>query len=373
MRIGVNARLLYSDRLEGIPRYIYETTVRMAQQHPEHRFILFYDRKYTETLTFPPNVQKVIIPLPTRHPVLWFIWFEILLPIWLRWYKIDVFYSGDGYMSLISSVPTVMVSHDLAYLHYPGHLPLTQLWYGRFFYPKFHKKARHIIAVSESTRSDIIDSFGIPASRISVGNNAVPESLMTADHIDQQNVRDRYTGGKAYFIYIGTIHPRKNIPNLIKAFQIFRHRTGLDYRLVLAGRMAWLTDEVEKMITLDPGIIHTGFVDHRVKAELLAGAEAMVYVSLFEGFGIPIIEAMAAGVPVITSNVSSMAEVAGEAALLADPSSPGSVADTMVRLTSEQSLRQSLINAGKIRCRQFDWNTTAELIFEKLMSAHCQN
>ena len=122
MRIGVNARLLLSENMEGIPRFTFETTRQMALDHPDDDFILFFDRKVKSNFDFPPNVQKIVIPLQARHPVLWYIWFELLVPLYLKKHQIDVFYSADGYLSLRTGIHTVMVMHDLAYLHFPSHI-----------------------------------------------------------------------------------------------------------------------------------------------------------------------------------------------------------------------------------------------------------
>jgi glycosyltransferase involved in cell wall biosynthesis len=366
VNIAVNARFLYSEQLEGVHRYIYETTVRMAAAHPEDRFVLFYDRAYSKALIYPENVVQVIIPLQTRHPLLWHIWLEYLLPYYFDKYQIDVFYSGDTYMSLRAKQPTVLVCHDLAYLHYPGHIPFAAKWHYRRFFPEYHRKAAHIIAVSESTKKDIVQQYQISPEKITVAPNAVNESYKVLNPDEKQDVRNSYTDGCPYFIYLGALHPRKNIIQMIHAFRIFKDQYQSRHKLILAGRLAWKSGDIEAAMANNPDIIHTGFVGAQEKKLLLGGAEALVYVSLFEGFGIPLLEAMASGVPVITSSVSSMPEVAGSAAVLVDPNDCDAISEAMYQISHDGHIAQNLIQEGLKRYRQFDWNSTAEIIYDRI-------
>ncbi|MBK9255475.1 MAG: glycosyltransferase family 4 protein [Saprospiraceae bacterium] len=366
MNIGVNARLLTSDKFEGIQRYIYETTFRMASVHPEDQFYLFFDRKVHPAFVFPENVHCIVIPLQARHFILWHIWFEYLLPFYLKKYKIDVLYSGDTYLSLNTRVPTLLVCHDLAYIHYPEHIPSTPLFHYRHFFPKYHQKAKHIIAVSEATKSDIIRQFGTDPSKISIGYNAADLKLHPLSDEVKIKVKAKLTGGHPYIFYLGSLHPRKNIIRLIEAFKVFKKQHKSDYKLVLAGRMAWKSEEIEYFIKDTPDVLHIGMIDDNDKKKVLGAADLMVYVSLFEGFGIPLIEAMAAGVPVVSSSVSSMPEVAGDAAILCNPFDIADIAEAISKGISDNLLRQKLIEKGLERVHYFDWNRTAEIIYLKL-------
>ena len=369
MRIGVNARLLFTSEMEGIARYIYETTVRMAQAHPNDEFYSFYDRSNHSRPDFPSNVRHIMIPLPTRHPVLWYWWFEILLPIYLKWYKIDVFYSGDGYLSLRSKVPMVMVLHDLAYKHYEDQVSMSVLNYYKKYVPLFLKKATKIITVSHFVKRDILHHFDIKENKIIVAYNAVhPDQLLKNQNNIRINVED-LIDNKPYFVYVGSLHPRKNIVRMIDAFESFNTGHQNCYKLVLAGRMAWDTKEIEAKIKQSKNTIHMGFVTEADKYVLIQNACCLLYVSLFEGFGIPIIEGMIAGTPVITSDAASMPEIAGGAALLANPNDTLSIAAYIHEIVSNESLQQQLIKNGKQRAGAFDWKISAEKIYQALLDS----
>lgn len=370
MRIGINTRILVNKNHEGVHRYIYETTLQMAVSHPEDEFILFFDRKVSVDFGFPANVKSVIVPWHARHPILWYWWFEIMMPIYLWWYKIDVFYSGDGYMSLRTSVPTVMVMHDLAYLHYPEYVDKRSLSYYKYYVPKYLRKASQVITVSTFVKNDIIDRFSIPEDKVLVAYNAVSEPMDTSHILIPKPIADDIDG-HPYFLYVGAIHPRKNIINLIEAFHIFNQDNK--YKLVLAGRLAWDTDEIKQSILDSPAIIHTGMVSEAVKYKLISGAVAMTYISVFEGFGIPLLEAMKTGTPVITSNVSSMPEVAGDAALLVSPTDKNDIANAMKAISSDNALRQDLIKKGYERYRYFSWNKSAEIIYNAITALKNKN
>lgn len=365
MIIGVNARLLLNQHMEGIPRYIYETTKQMALTHPEDKFILFFDRKIETDFKFPLNVSSVVVPWHARHPVLWYWWFEVMLPLYLRWKKVDVFYSGDGYLSKRSHVPTVMVMHDLAYLHYPQQIAASTLAYYKKNVPQFLSKADIVVAVSKYVKQDIVVQIGIPESKVLVAYNAVssPEDV---DQIVLPPYISKAIDDSKYFLYVGAIHPRKNIIQLIKGFEIFNRKMNSSYKLVIAGRMAWHTQDIKAAIERTPQVIYIGMVSESVKYKLIKNAVAMTYISVFEGFGIPLLEAMKMGTPVITSNVTSMPEVASDAALVVHPHSEYEISDAMSQLVEDDTLRLELITKGLSRYQDFSWQKSADIIYSAL-------
>ncbi len=365
MNIGVNARLLVNNRMEGIPRYIFETTRHMALSHPEDQFFLFFDRKVNGLPTLPQNVRHVVVPWHARHPFLWHIWLEYTLPLFFKKYKIDVFYSGDGYLSLRSKMPTVMAIHDLAYLYFPQHIPLSSVIHYRKFVPKYLKKACHVMTVSQYVKKDLCSQFQIAPEKISVAGNAVDvHSIPSVRPLPDRP--GKLIENTPYFLYVGAVHPRKNILHLIEAFTLFSHGRAEKFSLVIAGRLAWKSTEIQKALETTPDIIYLGSVSEEEKYSLIQNAMAVTYVSLFEGFGIPILEAMACGTPVITSSTTSMPEVAGGAALLADPEKPESIAAQMQKIADNPGLRKNLSSEGLQRCHAFSWQTSAETIYQAL-------
>ena len=371
MRIAVNARVLQKGRMEGVARYIYEVTRRMVANHPEHEFIFLFDRPFDKEFVFANNVTAVQIGIPARLPILFKLWFEYSVHKALRKYKADVFFSGDAYLSLRSKVPAVMVSHDLAYIHYPEHLPGHHLRYYNKYFPKFHKRADHIIAVSEATKADIIQQFDISADKISVGYNASPEGFAPVNENIKRSIRTKYSGGQRYFIYLGSLHPRKNIVKLIEAFSTYKAKHHSDHHLVIVGRPAWNFDQIQKAYqgSTYRSAIH---MYHDIKEEakvLLASADALIYISTFEGFGIPILEAFSSGVPVITSNISSMPEVAGDAAILVDPTKEEQIVKAMHNIVNDAKSAATSISKGYERTKAFDWDRTAKNVFDSIINA----
>lgn len=370
MNIAINARELLKGRMEGIGRYIYETTRQMVLDHPEDQFYFFFDRAYDDSFIFADNVTPVVIHPQARHPILWYLWFEWAVPHYLRKFKIDAFYSGDTYLSMSTKVPTLLVSHDIAYKHYPDHIKKIHLDYYLKHFPKYHRRADHIVAVSSYTRSDIIDTYDLDPEKVTVGYNATPKGFAPTKLTEQQQIRDTISASNPYFIYVGSLHPRKNVVNLIKAFDIFKKESQADHKLVLVGRLAWKNEQLKEVYTSTEyrdDIIFTGHLSNEDLPKYMAAAAALTYVSLFEGFGIPLLEAMSSGTPVITSDISSMPEVAGDAAVLVDPHSPDSIAKGMISVTSDVMLVATLVERGHERARLFSWKTTADHIYGKLV------
>ena len=283
----------------------------------------------------------------------------------------DVFFSPDAYLSLSSSVPTVMTVHDLAPLHAPEQIPWGPRTYYRHFVPRFIRRAERLITISEYTRRDVIDTCGISPEKIAVAYNGCRENFKPLNEEARRQVQARYAGGAPYFFYSGAIHPRKNIPRLIRAFERMKTQTNAPVRLLLAGRMAWQTGEVSSAWHASPykdDIRFLGYVPDEELALLTGAALALTYMSLAEGFGLPLIEAMHAETPVICSNTTALPEVAGAAALLVDPLDSESIARALEAVWRDEVLRARLIDAGRQQRRRFSWDRAAETIYQQLIS-----
>lgn len=369
MRIAVNTRFLLKDRLEGIGWYTHEVLRRLVAAYPEHDFIFFFDRPYDPTFIFGPNVTPVVLFPPARHYVLWWWWFEMALPRALRRYRADVLLSFDGYCSLRSLVPTVMVTHDIAHVHYPGQIPAwARIYYNRFV-PKYLHRAERVVTVSEFVRRDIIEHYRIPGEKIGIAGNGCKPVFVPLDEANRQSVRAEYSDGKPYFFYLGAIHPRKNLERLILAFSQFKTQSDTDTQLLIGGRLAWQSDAVTKAWEQSDhkmAIRWLGYVPDEVLPKLMGSALALTYVSLFEGFGVPLLEAMHCEVPIIASDVSALPEVAGDAAILVNPVSESGISQAMNRVATDKKLRKQLIEAGKIQRRKYSWDRTAALIWKQL-------
>ena len=370
MRIAVNTRFLLPGRMEGIGRFTREVSFRLAEQHPEHEFFFFFDRPYEPAFIPASNVHPVVLFPPARHPALWYAWFEWAVPNALRRCRADVFLSPDGYCSLRSPTPTVMVMHDLAYLHFPEAVPPVVRGYYRHFVPRYLRRAERIVTVSDYTAGDIRRQFGIDAGKIDTACNGCDPVFRPLPEAEKQQVRDQYADGQPYFFYIGAMHPRKNVDRLIGAFDLFKAQTGAPLQLLLAGRMAWQSGPVRaawEAARYQDDIRFLGYVPDEELPRLTGAAYALTWVSLFEGFGVPILEAMHCDTPVLCSDVSSMPEVAGEAGLLVDPHSKEAIAAGMARLWHEEALRQNLVEKGRMQRLKYSWDKADQVVFDNIL------
>lgn len=376
MKIAVNARFLIPGQLEGIGVFTREVLLRMIKKHPESEFILFFDRKPPDWFTIFDNVKTEVLSPPARHPVLWFFWFEFSLPAALNRHRPDIFVSMDGYISLRPITPVLTVIHDLAFEHFPKDVPRLASWYYRFFFPKFARSAACIATVSEFSKQDIISRYGISRDKIYVVYNGAGEVFKPLPENEQENVRLELTGGDPYFIYIGAIHKRKNIARLLQAFDLFKEHTGLPHKLVLTGRKAWKVHEANEALRKMKhrnDVVLTGRVSQEDLSRYLASALTLCYVSYFEGFGIPLLEAMHCDVPVLAANATSFPEVAGDAALFVDPHNTEDISSAMNKMATDPALRNSLIEKGRIRRKTFNWDKTAERLWESIRKVTDEN
>ena len=360
MRIAINARFLIEGKMEGIGYSCWEIYRRMIELNPQHTFILLFDRPYSTIFTTFKNVIPVVIYPPARHPFLWLLWFEWAVPNALRKWKADVFFSHDGFTSLRTNIPVILTVHDLAFLAFPKQIPFLVYHFYRIFMPLYLKKANHIFTVSNFVKEDIQTKYGINSSKISVIYNG-SRNLMTNDI---ESINHKTPPSSTYFFYYGAIHPRKNIENAIKAYNLFRSQNKGQILFLLAGRMAWRTKEVEKAWKESPfaqDIHFLGYLSDASIYHFLKHALALVYISLHEGFGMPIIEAFAAETPVITSNNGALAEISGEGALLVNPSDINDIARGMNEIYANTSLRRNLTEAGKNELARFNWDNSVQI------------
>lgn len=370
MRIGVNTRLFLKGKLEGIGWFMHETLKRMVANHPEHEFYFFFDRPYDESFVFAPNVTPVVLSPQARHPVLYYIWFEWSIARALKKNKIDVFLSPDNYASLRTKVPTCLVVHDLAFEHYPTFVSKVHLMHYKRYVPKFVHKAKRIVAVSDFTKQDIVNLYGVAPDKIDIVYNGAHELYQPLGYEEKQAIREKYTDGKQFFLFTGSLHPRKNVINLLKAFVKFKRRQKSPMKLVIVGRIAWLAKEIEEAKAKMPykeEVIWLGYVDLEELVKITASAYAMVYPSLFEGFGIPILESLKTGVPAIASDTSSMPEVLGDAGILVNPEEVESIAAAMEKMYKEETLRNRFIQEAAVQSSKFSWDRSAELLYESIM------
>ena len=362
MRIGVNTRLFVKGKMDGIAWFTYEIFKRIVTQHPEHEFVFFFDRDYDPYFIFAPNVKPVIVPPQARHPLLWYFFFEKGIKKALSKEKIDLFISPDGWICLNTDVKTINVIHDLNFEHYPSFIPALKLKYYRYFFPRFAKKSDHIITVSQFSKNDISNLYHIDKKNISVVYNAASDDFFEVNEQTKRDTIQQVTGGVPYFVFVGSAHKRKNVERIMQAFDQFREKHA-NFKFVFAGSNKYWDKNIKKtfnQLKYKSDIVFTGYLSTIDMNRVVSSAVSLVYPSLFEGFGVPIVEGFAARVPVITSNVTSMPEIAGEAALLVNPFSVSEIVTAMEKVALDEPLRKKLIQLGTAQNRCFSWDKSAE-------------
>ncbi len=365
MTIAVNCWILRNKQIDGIGNFTIETLRPLIEAHPEINFQILCDKNFTEAYFDYPNVKKYKIFPPYRHPLLYVFYMEMVLGKFLRKHQPDLFLGMDGFLCLNSSVKQLPIIYDLNFVHYPKDMPFRNSIYYRTFFKRFAKKANRIATISAYSKADIVNCYGIEAAKIDNVSCGIKENFRPLSDSEKEAVKKQYSQGYPYFFFVGSMHPRKNIIRLIEAFDLFKKKTNSNNQLILAGNILWddgMFDEVFKKISCRNQIIFAGRVSDEALKNLLGAAEVLTYVPIFEGFGLPIVEAFQAEVPVICSNVTSMPEVAGDAALQVDPFNIKAIADAMELLSNNKLLQKDLVQKGREQKKLFTWKRTASLL-----------
>lgn len=367
MKIAVNTRLLLPHKLEGIGWFTHETFKRLSQNKQEVEWIFLFDRQYDPSFIFNSNVTPLVAPPQSRHPVLWYLWFEYSAKWMLKRSKADLFISPDGYLPLKSPCKTLNVIHDINFEHQPQNTPNLAGKYMRHFFPKFAKTATRIGTVSEYSKSDICKTYNINPSKIDVIYNGVGDFFKPLNSSKINKVRAELSRGLPYFVFIGALNPRKNIDGMLKAYELYRKAGGQALFLIVGEKMFW-NEELNNVYSnhsYKKDILFTGRLEGAALNRVLASAQALTFVSHFEGFGIPILEAFKSKVPVITATNSSMPEVAGGAALLCDSKNTDQIFEAMQK-TDHAAIREELITQGQKRAQNFSWDKSAEMMWSSI-------
>lgn len=367
MKIAVNTRFLLPNNLEGIGWFTYEVFKRLCLKHPEIEWVFIFDRPYDPAFIFADNVKPVVIGPPSRHPILWYLWFEFSIPKILKREKPDLFISTDGYLSLKTDCPSLSVIHDINFEHNPENIPKTARKYLRKYFPKFAKKALRIATVSQFSKMDISKTYSINPEKIDLVYNGTGDFFHPLKDEKAIQIRTELSESLPYFIFVGALNPRKNITGMLDAYSTYRQEGGT-HKFVIVGKKMFWNEEISKTYEGHPfkeDIIFTGRLEGDALNSILGAAEALLFVSNFEGFGIPIVEAFKCKVPVITSSTSSMPEVAGDAAIICDPKDINAICKAMHNV-SVPEIRNPLIEKGVKRQLLFTWENSADMMWKSI-------
>lgn len=356
MIIGVDASRATSTHPTGTETYsrrLIEALLRLGS--PTYRF-----RLYFRTPPLPgvfPGAQARVIPFPR-------LWTHLRLSREMARHPPDLLFVPAHVLPLVRPALTLATVHDLGYLAFRHAHPLLQWWYLDLSTRWNARVATHLLADSEATRTDLVDRYHVPREKVTVAHPGYDESLARkVQPAATAAVKARYGIVGDYFLYMGTLHPRKNLSRAIAAFAATRtHAT-----LVLAGRHGWRAAELEaqvRLLGLEGRVLFPGYIAEEDKAALLAGALAFLFPSLYEGFGLPVLEAQASGCPVLCSATSSLPEVAGQGAVLLDPGDTDGWTEAMGRVAKDPALRSVLVERGRANLERFSWQRCASTVLQ---------
>ncbi len=327
------------------------------------RYGLFYNQERgVEPLAGLEHLPAHTVALGYK-PWRMLVWLGQLARVGLdRWFPDAELYHATEHLLLpLRSVPTVLTVHDLIFRRFPAHHKRLNRWYLNLTLPLYCRRAKHIIAVSECTRRDLAAAYRLPPAKITVVSEAAAPHFCPQPPEMVAAVRARYGLPERYLIFVSTIEPRKNLARLLTAFEALR-ADGLSDGLVIVGRRGWLYDDFFARLERSPArdrVIFPGYVPDADLPPLYAGAQACVFPSLYEGFGLPVLEAMACGTPVATSSTSSIPEVGGDAALYFDPADVEQITETTRRLLRDPALGEEMRARGLAQAARFSWARAA--------------
>ncbi len=366
MRIGLDARMAYYSAA-GLGRYINGLLAGLISFDRNNQYTIYQSRKDRQVYQLPPNFRARPLWTPCHHA-----WEQAALPVELAWSRLDVLHSPDFIPPLRRRCRSVITVHDLAFLRYPQFLtPDARRYYGQI--SPAVKSADLIIAVSESTKRDLVEMLSVAQEKVRVVYEA-PSPHFRPLAEDAAGVPDRIQAlPKPFLLFVGTLEPRKNVPALLRATARIREERGpRTPSLVLAGGKGWLYQEALGLIgqlDLSDKVVLFGPATPDELLWLYHRAEMLVLPSFYEGFGLPVVEAMACGTPVVASRTSSLPEVAGDAALLVDPLDIDGLAEAICRVLDDHALRGSMRRAGLDQAARFDWASTARATLEVYQEA----
>ncbi len=360
MRIGIDYTAAVHQRA-GIGRYARGLVRALAQLDRENEYLLLVAGGPKEESTFPPNFKPRYLPLSPHWATTLWQRLRVPLPADLFTGPLDLFHSPDYVLPPLRGGKRVLTIHDLSFLRYPEGADPRLRWYLPKAVPRSIAQADLVLADSRNTGNDLTELLGVESSSVEVLYPGVEERFHPLDEGSLVPLKARYSLGFPFILTVGTLEPRKNHVGLLQAYSLLKGR--YPHRLVIAGGKGWLYEpifqEVERL-SLEERVIFLGYVPEGDLPALYNLADLFVFPSFYEGFGLPSLEAMACGTPVVTSNTSSLPEVVGDGALLVSPQEVEALTDAMERALGDPSLRKELRSKGLERAKRFRWDEAAK-------------
>ena len=349
MVIGVDASRAFIRNRTGIEEYSYRAIMNLMNKLQNHQVVLYIRNNQIIDFELPKNWKVKIIKWP-------YLWTQIGLSLELLFHPVDSLFVPAHTVPLIHPRNTVVTIHGLEYEFCSKAYSFWERMYMRCVIKNSCKWAKKIIAVSENTKKDLINLYKVPEEKIKVVYEGVSM---------EQETRNKRQENNRYLLFVGRLEERKNVCGIIESFEILKKKYNIPHKLVLAGKPGYGYDKIKNQILKcknKEDIIIEGFVDDNEKYNLLKNADVFLFPSFYEGFGLPILEAQNIGIPIVTSNVSSMAEIADFSAILVDPNSSEEIAEATYQLISDSNFRNDIINKGFENIKRFSWEKCGEEI-----------
>lgn len=363
MRIGINTLFMLPGKVGGTETYVRGLLFGLSKVDKKNEYILFTHNENHHTFEYNSGqFSKILCPIPAKNRLARVAYEQLFLPRVVTKYRIDVLHS-PGYVSpVVGKFGKAVTIHDMQYIYYPGYFPKARLLYWKYLLPLSATKSDVILTVSENSKADIANLLHIPQNKIFVTYEA-PKFCADLDKGDSlPTVMKKYGIRHNYLLSVASLLPHKNLDRLIEAFALLEDK--IDHQLVLVGIKGHALDEIRKMIgnkLKHPArVAILGYISDQDLAAVYKRASLFILPSLFEGFGIPLLEAMSLDCPIAASNKTSIPEVVGDAALFFDPNSSEQIAEAILSVVSDETYREQLIARGRQRVKLFSWERMAE-------------
>ncbi|HEX9504197.1 MAG TPA: glycosyltransferase family 1 protein [Patescibacteria group bacterium] len=366
MTIGIEAERANTPNPAGPERYAAELIRNLAKLDTKNHYILYFRTEPQQWFyDLPENFKIKVIPFPK-------FWTQIRISWEMLWHPVDILLILAATLPLIHAKKSVVTIHDIAYELFEGIYTGFMNYYQKFSSRFAAKHAVKLLSVSQATKDDLIRTYKTDPDKITVTPLGLADGFRPINYEEVQPILDKYELiYQKYILFVGTIQPRKNIPRLVEAYQKIKEQNHIEEKLIIAGGRGWLWEPILKQVKtagIDGSVKYLDYIPKQDLPYLIAGARLLTLPALYEGFGIPPLEAMASGVPVVVSNLSSLPEVVGDAGVLVDPNSIDSIADGLLKVIADNNLRLQMIAKGLERAKQFTWENTARKTLEVLES-----
>jgi len=352
MKIGIDASRAFFKKRTGIEEYSYQVIRHLRGKLKNHQVFLYLKKGQVVDFKLPSNWQIKVIGLK-------YFWTQLALSLEMLFHSVDVLFVPAHIIPWIVARKTIVVIHGLEYEFCQGAYSFWEKLYMRFFIKRSVKRTSKVIAVSKNTKQDLINLYKVNSQKIQVVYEGIAENFYAPVDNSQSVSED------PYLLFLGRIEERKNVTGIIRAFEIIKEKYHLPHKLFLVGKPGYGYQAIEKKIKnskFKDEIFEAGYVSDKEKESFLEQADVFLFPTFYEGFGLPILEAQSLGVPVITSDNSSMPEVAGDGGVLVDPNNHKAIAEAVNRLFLDKNFRNDIIRKGYENTKRFSWEKCAEEI-----------